>query len=85
MKPRNCLLGTAEHMARRLDTDGALKPEYRRPDLVERASVPDYALGAHTASLGLVNAAGNALSPQWQQGMFIGQHGSWNRKPRSVY
>jgi glucose/arabinose dehydrogenase len=59
--------------------------EPSQPDLVARAIVPDYALGAHTASLGLVNAAGNTLGPQWQPGMFVGQHGSWNRKPRSGY
>ena len=53
----------------------------QRPDLVARAIVPDYALGAHTASLGLVVARGNSLG--FPEGMFIGQHGSWNRKPRS--
>jgi glucose/arabinose dehydrogenase len=56
-----------------------------RPDLVATALVPDYALGAHTASLGLAAAAGNGLGPQYQHGMFVGQHGSWNRKPRSGY
>jgi glucose/arabinose dehydrogenase len=56
-----------------------------RPDLVSRAIVPDYALGAHTASLGLANAVGNTLGPAFQQGMFVGQHGSWNRRPRSGY
>jgi glucose/arabinose dehydrogenase len=56
-----------------------------RPDLVATAVVPDYALGAHTASLGLAAAAGNGLGPQYQHGMFVGQHGSWNRKPRSGY
>lgn len=63
--------------------DERVKPQ--QPERVAQAITPDYALGAHTASLGLVNAAGNTLSPQWQQGMFIGQHGSWNRKPRSGY
>ncbi len=56
-----------------------------RPDLVATAVVPDYALGAHTASLGLANAAGNTLPPAFAEGMFVGQHGSWNRKPRSGY
>lgn len=63
--------------------DERVQPQ--RPELVAHAIAPDYALGAHTASLGLVNAAGNRLSPAWSQGMFIGQHGSWNRKPRSGY
>ena len=56
-----------------------------RPDLVARAVVPDYALGAHTSSLGLASAAGNALGAPYAQGMFVGQHGSWNRKPFSGY
>jgi glucose/arabinose dehydrogenase len=59
----------------------------QRPDLVAKALVPDYALGAHTASLGLVFNAGQAgrTSGPFSQGMFVGQHGSWNRKPRSGY
>ena len=56
-----------------------------RPDLVASARVPDYALGPHTASLGLAAAAGNSLPPVFAQGMFIGQHGSWNRRPHSGY
>ena len=59
--------------------------EPQRPDLVATAVVPDYALGAHTASLGLASAAGNNLPPVFAEGMFVGQHGSWNRKPRSGY
>ncbi|MEP7206235.1 MAG: sorbosone dehydrogenase family protein [Casimicrobiaceae bacterium] len=59
--------------------------EPQRPDLVKTARVPDYALGPHTASLGLVAATGDALPPSFHGGMFIGQHGSWNRKPRSGY
>jgi glucose/arabinose dehydrogenase len=57
----------------------------QRPDLVATARVPDYALGAHTASLGLTFAAGAKLGPEFQDGAFVGQHGSWNRKPRSGY
>jgi glucose/arabinose dehydrogenase len=56
-----------------------------RPDLVATAIVPDYALGAHTASLGLAYANGTGLSERFQRGMFVGQHGSWNRSPRSGY
>jgi hypothetical protein len=59
--------------------------EPQRPDLVARAIVPDYALGAHTASLGLAAARGNRLPTLYANGMFVGQHGSWNRKPRSGY
>jgi glucose/arabinose dehydrogenase len=61
--------------------DDRVKP--RRPDLVAIAIAPDYALGPHTASLGLVFARGTALPPPLTDGMFVGQHGSWNRKPRS--
>lgn len=56
-----------------------------RPDRVAKAISPDYALGPHTASLGLCNAEGNKLPAAFASGMFIGQHGSWNRKPRSGY
>ena len=59
--------------------------EPRRPDLVAKAIVPDYALGAHTASLGLAWAQGTALPSRYDGGMFVGQHGSWNRKPPSGY
>jgi glucose/arabinose dehydrogenase len=56
-----------------------------RPDLVARAIVPDYALGAHTASLGLAFDAAGLLGPRYRNGAFVGQHGSWNRRPRSGY
>ncbi len=56
-----------------------------RPDQVARARVPDYALGPHTASLGLAAAAGNTLPARFASGMFVGQHGSWNRRPFSGY
>jgi glucose/arabinose dehydrogenase len=56
-----------------------------RPELVATARAPDYALGAHTASLGLAFFEGTTLSPKLASGAFIGQHGSWNRVPRSGY
>jgi glucose/arabinose dehydrogenase len=65
--------------------DSRIKPADRRPDLVARAIVPDYALGPHTASLGLAFAAGARLGPAYASGAFVGQHGSWNRKPPSGY
>ena len=46
--------------------------------------MPDYALGPHTASLGLAWSGGSKLAP-FTHGMFVGQHGSWNRDPRSGY
>ncbi|MEJ0075693.1 MAG: sorbosone dehydrogenase family protein [Alphaproteobacteria bacterium] len=57
----------------------------QRPDLVEKAIKPDYALGNHTASLGLTFSSGTLLPEQFRTGAFIGQHGSWNRKPHSGY
>lgn len=63
--------------------DKRVKP--RRPDLVATAIVPDYALGAHTASLGLAWSGDTVLPMNFRNGMFIGQHGSWNRKPPSGY
>jgi len=57
----------------------------QRPDLVSRAIVPDYALGPHTASLGLTWGGQTSLPAPFDHGMFVGQHGSWNRKPRSGY
>jgi glucose/arabinose dehydrogenase len=56
-----------------------------RPDLVEKALVPDYALGSHTASLGLVFYRGELFPRRYRGGAFVGQHGSWNRKPLSGY
>ena len=63
--------------------DTRVKPQ--RPDLVATAIAPDYALGPHTASLGLASSRGTTLPDRFARGMFIGQHGSWNRKPRSGY
>ncbi|MDQ6830943.1 MAG: sorbosone dehydrogenase family protein [Gemmatimonadota bacterium] len=63
--------------------DTRVKPS--NPDLVAKAIVPDYALGPHTASLGLAYTNDNSLSARFSNGMFVGQHGSWNRKPRSGY
>jgi hypothetical protein len=63
--------------------DKRVKPQ--RPDLVARAIVPDYALGPHTASLGLTYSGDNLLGPPFTNGMFVGQHGSWNRAPMSGY
>lgn len=63
--------------------DERVKPQ--APDLVAKAIVPDYAVGAHTAALGLTGAVGNSLPAQYQNGMFVSQHGSWNRKPRAGY
>ncbi len=63
--------------------DVRMKPQ--NPDLVAKAIAPDYALGAHTASLGLCWSGHSTLPAPFQHGMFVGQHGSWNRKTYSGY
>jgi glucose/arabinose dehydrogenase len=78
--------------------DPRVQPQ--RPDLVATAVIPDYALGNHVAPLGLAAVTPGPLSralapnsdPSVQAGasppvtgMFVGLHGSWNRKPRSGY
>lgn len=57
----------------------------QRPDLVAKAIAPDYALGAHVAPLGMAFAEGNSLPASLASGVFVGEHGSWNRKPLSGY
>lgn len=63
--------------------DIRVKPQ--NPQLVATAISPDYAVGPHTASLGMTFADGKSLPAPFNQGMFIGQHGSWNRNPHSGY
>lgn len=55
------------------------------PEKVEKAIVPDYAVGAHTAALGLTFSSDKSLPSRFANGAFIGQHGSWNRSPPSGY
>jgi glucose/arabinose dehydrogenase len=57
----------------------------RRPDLVARAIKPDYGLGSHVATLGLTFSQGQTLSPQYANGAFVGEHGSWDRDPVKGY
>ena len=63
--------------------DRRVRPQ--RPDLVATAVVPDYALGAHTASLGLLFYRGRMLPARYSGGAFVGQHGSWNRSRLTGY
>lgn len=63
--------------------DVRVKPQ--DPAMVAKAIPPDYALGAHTASLGLVFDTGSLLPDHYRNGAFVGQHGSWNRKPMTGY
>jgi glucose/arabinose dehydrogenase len=63
--------------------DERVKPP--RPDLVAKAIVPDYALGAHVAPLGLAFYDAALFPERFRGGAFIGRHGSWNRRPPSGY
>ena len=63
--------------------DQRVQPQ--RPELVATTKLPDYALGPHTASLGLVYSHSSHWPAPFNNGVFIGQHGSWNRQPRSGY
>lgn len=65
--------------------DPRIEDKDKRPDLVKKAIVPDVNLGAHTASLGLAFCDSKAFPARYHNGMFIGQHGSWNRKILSGY
>ncbi|MBS7539594.1 PQQ-dependent sugar dehydrogenase [Ancylobacter lacus] len=65
------------------NVDDRVKPP--RPELVARAIRPDYALGAHTASLGFTFVDNPAFGARFQGGAIIGQHGSWNREPPAGY
>ena len=63
--------------------DPRVQPQ--RPDLVERAIVPDYALSSHVAPLGLAFYTANALPEAYRGGAFVGEHGSWNRQSLNGY
>jgi len=65
------------------NVDERMKPQ--KPELVEKAVVPDFGLGSHRAPLGLAFADGDKLPPRYREGAFVGEHGSWNRKPRVGY
>lgn len=56
-----------------------------RPDMVEKAIKPDYALSSHVAALGLTFSLNSALPAPYQNGAFIGEHGSWNRTAFNGY
>lgn len=63
--------------------DQRVQPQ--RPDLVQKAIKPDFALSSHVAPLGMVFYTGNNLPATYQGGAFIGEHGSWDRSPLSGY
>jgi glucose/arabinose dehydrogenase len=57
----------------------------QRPDMIANAITPDYSLSSHVAALGVVFSQGETLSPQFANGAFVGEHGSWDRDPLSGY
>jgi glucose/arabinose dehydrogenase len=65
------------------NTDPRVHPQ--KPDLVQTATKPDYALGSHVAALGLSFAQNGGFGGGFSQGAFIGEHGSWNRQDLSGY
>jgi glucose/arabinose dehydrogenase len=67
------------------NADPRIEEKDKRPDLVKASIVPDVPLGSHTASLGLAFYTGKAFPEKYRNGMFVAQHGSWNRKDLSGY
>jgi glucose/arabinose dehydrogenase len=65
--------------------DGKLWTVVNERDELGSDLVPDYALGAHVAALGLASSIGRGLPQPFAEGMFVGMHGSWNRRPSSGY
>ena len=63
--------------------DARVTPQ--NPQMVTKAIAPDYALGSHVAPLGMVFSRPGGMPEQFASGVFIGEHGSWNRKPKSGY
>jgi glucose/arabinose dehydrogenase len=57
----------------------------QRPDMVAKAIKPDYGLSSHVATLGVAFSKGETLSPQFAEGVFVGEHGSWDRDPLNGY
>jgi glucose/arabinose dehydrogenase len=57
----------------------------QRPDLVAKAIPPDYALSSHVAPLGMAFSAASNLPAQYRSGLFVSEHGSWDRSPVNGY
>jgi glucose/arabinose dehydrogenase len=62
-----------------------VRAQPQRPDLVAQAIAPDYALSSHVAPLGLVFSQAARLGENYRDGVFIGEHGSWDRDPLNGY
>jgi glucose/arabinose dehydrogenase len=62
-----------------------IRVQPQRPELVAKAIRPDYGLGSHVAPLGMVFSQATSLPAQYRSGVFIGEHGSWDRDPPVGY
>ncbi len=62
-----------------------VRAQPQRPDLVKKAIVPDYALSSHVAPLGMAFSQASSLPARFRSGLFIGEHGSWDRSPLNGY
>ena len=57
----------------------------QRPDLVAKAIPADYSLSSHVAPLGMTFSMGTSLPARYRSGVFIAEHGSWDRDPLNGY
>lgn len=64
------------------NVDHRVRPQH--PQKVDSAIVPDYSLGSHVAALGL-DFSTPAMGADFAEGVFIGEHGSWNREVPAGY
>jgi glucose/arabinose dehydrogenase len=62
-----------------------IRVQPQRPDLVAEAIKPDYALSSHVAPLGMVFSDRASLTDAFRSGVFVGEHGSWDRTPLNGY
>jgi glucose/arabinose dehydrogenase len=65
------------------NVDARVHPQ--RPDMVAQAIKPDYGLSSHVAALGIAFSQGQQLGPAFADGVFVGEHGSWDRSPLNGY
>ena len=65
------------------NVDPRVKPQ--QPDLVAKAIIPDVLLGSHVAPLQFAFYTGTQFPDSYRRGVFVAEHGSWNRMPRAGY
>jgi glucose/arabinose dehydrogenase len=62
-----------------------VRAQPQRPDLAQKAIAPDYGLSSHVAPLGMAFSQASSLPPAYRSGVFVGEHGSWDRSPLNGY